>query len=135
MFDRSTLKKNETMYTNKSSFAGYVDVDLKDNKLSLRSLVSSRSSLTKHLGELCPILSIQTHSLTYFFRCLFIYLQIDNSVVESFGAGGKVCITSRAYPTLAINEKAHLYAFNNGTEPITIETLDAWSMGKAKIQY
>ncbi|PHU06415.1 Beta-fructofuranosidase, insoluble isoenzyme 1 [Capsicum chinense] len=86
------------MYTNKSSFAGYVDVDLKDNKLSLRSL-------------------------------------IDNSVVESFGAGGKVCITSRAYPTLAINEKAHLYAFNNGTEPITIETLDAWSMGKAKIQY
>ncbi|XP_060201155.1 beta-fructofuranosidase, insoluble isoenzyme 1-like [Lycium barbarum] len=58
---------------------------------------------------------------------------IDNSVVESFGAGGKTCITSRVYPTLAINEKAHLFAFNNGTEPITIETLDAWSMGKAKI--
>ncbi|KAJ8537622.1 hypothetical protein K7X08_014162 [Anisodus acutangulus] len=58
---------------------------------------------------------------------------IDNSVVESFGAGGKTCITSRVYPTLAINEKAHLFVFNNGTEPITIETLDAWSMGKAKI--
>nr|CAB76674.1 invertase, putative [Solanum tuberosum] len=93
---RSTLKFNETMY--KVSFAGFVDVDLADKKLSLRSL-------------------------------------IDNSVIESFGAGGKTCITSRVYPTLAINEKAHLFAFNNGTEPITIETLDAWSMGKAKIQY
>ncbi|XP_055812319.1 beta-fructofuranosidase, insoluble isoenzyme 1-like [Solanum dulcamara] len=93
---RSTLKYNETMY--KVSFAGYVDVDLTDKKLSLRSL-------------------------------------IDNSVIESFGAGGKTCITSRVYPTLAIDDKAHLFAFNNGTEPITIETLDAWSMSKAKIQY
>ncbi|MCD7449680.1 hypothetical protein HAX54_001109 [Datura stramonium] len=62
-------------------------------------------------------------------------LGVDNSVVESFGAGGKTCITSRVYPTLAINDKAHLFAFNNGTEPITIETLDAWSMEKAKIDY
>ncbi|XP_009804784.1 beta-fructofuranosidase, insoluble isoenzyme 1-like [Nicotiana sylvestris] len=92
---RSTLKYNETMY--KPSFAGYVDVDLADKKLSLRSL-------------------------------------IDNSVVESFGAGGKTCITSRVYPTLAITNKAHLFAFNNGTESITIKTLDAWSMGNAKIE-
>lgn len=54
--------------------------------------------------------------------------------MESFGAGGKTCITSRVYPTLAIYDKAHLFAFNNGTEPITIETLDAWSMGNAKIE-
>ncbi|KAL8152938.1 hypothetical protein V2J09_010698 [Rumex salicifolius] len=73
------------------SFAGFVDVDLKDRKLSLRSL-------------------------------------IDNSVVESFGAGGKTVITSRVYPTIARMEKAHLYVFNNGTEPVTIENLTAWSM-------
>nr|WDV74297.1 acylsucrose fructofuranosidase 1 [Solanum nigrum] len=79
-----------------SSFAGYVDVDLVDKKLSLKSL-------------------------------------IDNSIVESFGVGGKVCITSRVYPMLAIHDKAHLFAFNNGTETITIETLDAWSMDTAKI--
>lgn len=49
-------------------------------------------------------------------------------MVESFGEGGKVCITSRVYPILAIYDKAHLYAFNNGTEIITVENLDAWTM-------
>ncbi|XP_060177034.1 beta-fructofuranosidase, insoluble isoenzyme 1-like [Lycium barbarum] len=91
---RSTLKNETTMY--KPSFAGYVDVDLADKKLSLRSL-------------------------------------IDNSIVESFGAGGKTCITSRGYPTLAIFNKAHLFAFNNGKEAIKIETLNAWSMADAKL--
>ncbi|KAK4377589.1 hypothetical protein RND71_003885 [Anisodus tanguticus] len=89
---RSTLRDNKKMY--KPSFGGYVDVDLTDKKLSLRSL-------------------------------------IDHSVVESFGADGKTCITSRVYPTLAIYHEAHLFAFNNGTETISIETLDAWSMDKS----
>ncbi|KAL3536091.1 hypothetical protein ACH5RR_004552 [Cinchona calisaya] len=57
---------------------------------------------------------------------------IDHSVVESFGAGGKMCVTSRVYPTLAVFSNAHMYAFNNGTETITIETLDAWSMNTPK---
>lgn len=59
-----------------------------------------------------------------------IFLQIDHSVVESFGEGGKTCITSRIYPTLAVNGNAHLYAFNNGSESIKIDTLKAWSMRK-----
>ncbi|CAN4118247.1 unnamed protein product [Withania somnifera] len=59
-------------------------------------------------------------------RCV----KIDHSVVESFGVGGKICITSRVYPALAIYDETHLFAFNNGTEKIIIETLDAWSMGK-----
>nr|KAJ0202643.1 hypothetical protein LSAT_V11C500289290 [Lactuca sativa] len=83
----STL--NEQEY--RPSFGGFVDLDLADNKISLRSL-------------------------------------IDHSVVESFAAGGKTVITSRVYPTLAINENAHLHVFNNGTEIVTIERLDAWSM-------
>ncbi|GAB2300727.1 Invertase [Dionaea muscipula] len=53
---------------------------------------------------------------------------IDNSVVESFGAGGKTVITSRVYPTKALCTDAHLFVFNNGTESITIQNLDAWSM-------
>ncbi|KAK6945350.1 Glycosyl hydrolase family 32, C-terminal [Dillenia turbinata] len=80
----------------KPSFAGFVDVDLSDRKLSLRSL-------------------------------------IDRSVVESFGAGGKTCISSRVYPTLAIMGSANLYAFNNGSEAITIEKLTAWSMGRPRM--
>ncbi|KAF5473553.1 hypothetical protein F2P56_010155 [Juglans regia] len=78
------------------SFAGFVNVDLADGKLSLRSL-------------------------------------IDHSVVESYGAGGKTCITSRVYPTLAVFQDAHLYAFNNGSETVTIENLNVWSMKSAQI--
>ncbi|KAL3623426.1 Invertase [Castilleja foliolosa] len=86
---RSTLKDGIGTY--RPSFAGFVDVDLTQKKLSLRSL-------------------------------------IDHSVVESFGAGGKTCISSRVYPTLAVYNNAHLYAFNNGTQIVTIDSLSAWSM-------
>ncbi|KAJ1420316.1 Glycosyl hydrolase family 32, N-terminal [Sesbania bispinosa] len=58
---------------------------------------------------------------------------IDHSVVESFGGEGRACITARVYPTLAINDKAQLYAFNNGTSGVKITRLSAWSMEKAKI--
>ncbi|KAJ8755810.1 hypothetical protein K2173_024355 [Erythroxylum novogranatense] len=58
---------------------------------------------------------------------------IDHSIVESFGGEGKVCITSRVYPTLAINQDAHMFAFNNGTENVMITSLSAWSMKKALI--
>lgn len=73
-----------------------MDVDLADNKISLRSL-------------------------------------IDHSVVESFAAEGKAVITSRVYPTLAVGDKTHLHVFNNGTETVTIERLDAWSMKNPKM--
>ncbi|ESR39789.1 Beta-fructofuranosidase insoluble isoenzyme CWINV1 [Citrus sinensis] len=58
---------------------------------------------------------------------------IDHSIVESFGVGGKACITARVYPTLAIDDYAHLYAFNNGTENVKINGLSAWSMKKAQL--
>lgn len=59
--------------------------------------------------------------------------QIDHSVVESFGAGGKTNILSRVYPELAVTSQAHLFVFNNGTEPIIVEDLKAWSMKSADI--
>ncbi|KAL6575030.1 Invertase [Orobanche minor] len=89
--DKTHVKDGKEAY--RPSFAGFVNVDLKDKKLSLRSL-------------------------------------IDNSVVESFGAGGKTVISSRVYPTLAVYENAHLYAFNNGTEIVRIDSLKAWTMSK-----
>ncbi|GMH30136.1 hypothetical protein Nepgr_031979 [Nepenthes gracilis] len=89
--DASSSSLDRTLY--KPSFAGFVDMDLTDGKLSLKSL-------------------------------------IDNSVVESFGGGGKIVITSRVYPTKAVLQKAHLHAFNNGTEKVIIENLNAWSMKK-----
>ncbi|GMI86064.1 cell wall invertase 5 [Hibiscus trionum] len=59
--------------------------------------------------------------------------RIDHSIVESFGGGGKACISARVYPTLAINNDAHLYVFNNGSQAVKIAKLNAWSMNKAKI--
>nr|XP_043607075.1 fructan 6-exohydrolase-like [Erigeron canadensis] len=58
---------------------------------------------------------------------------IDHSIVESFGGGGKTCITARVYPTLAIGEEARLFAFNNGTESVVISKLSAWSVKKAQM--
>lgn len=59
--------------------------------------------------------------------------QIDHSIVESFGAGGKACMTARVYPTKAVSTAAHLFAFNNGSVPVTVGDLKAWSMRKASI--
>nr|XP_043635833.1 beta-fructofuranosidase, insoluble isoenzyme 1-like [Erigeron canadensis] len=81
----------------KPSFGGFVNVDLAEKRLSIRSL-------------------------------------IDHSVIESFAQGGKTIISSRVYPTLAVSDSAHLHVFNNGSEPITVETLEAWSMKTAQIK-
>lgn len=55
---------------------------------------------------------------------------IDRSVVESFGAGGKTCILSRVYPSIATGQNAHLYIFNNGEADIKVSQLTAWEMKK-----
>ncbi|VAI53869.1 unnamed protein product [Triticum turgidum subsp. durum] len=59
---------------------------------------------------------------------------IDRSAVESFGGGGRVCITSRVYPAvLAGVGKAHMYAFNNGSATVRVPQLSAWTMRKAEV--
>ncbi|ONK77593.1 uncharacterized protein A4U43_C02F8240 [Asparagus officinalis] len=55
---------------------------------------------------------------------------IDRSVVESFGAEGRTCITSRVYPSVAVDGDAHLFVFNNGAEDVKISELKAWEMMK-----
>ncbi|TKY57985.1 Beta-fructofuranosidase, insoluble isoenzyme CWINV1 [Spatholobus suberectus] len=58
---------------------------------------------------------------------------IDHSIIESFGDEGRVCITSRVYPSLAIDKDAHLYVFNNGSQSVVISKLNAWNMKEAEI--
>ncbi|KAJ6790490.1 beta-fructofuranosidase, insoluble isoenzyme 4-like [Iris pallida] len=58
---------------------------------------------------------------------------IDHTVVESFGGGGRTCITARVYPTFLAKSDAHLYAFNNGSTSAKISELKAWTMAKAHI--
>jgi len=59
-------------------------------------------------------------------------MQIDKSIIESFGDGGKVVITSRVYPLFAIEKDAHLFVFNNGSQSVIISQLNAWSMKQAE---
>ncbi|KAL6883744.1 hypothetical protein ACP4OV_011158 [Aristida adscensionis] len=80
----------------KPRVAGYVDTDIKDGKISLRTL-------------------------------------IDRSVIESFGAGGKTCILSRVYPSLAQGRDSHLFVFNNGEGHIKIHNLTAWEIYNAHV--
>ncbi|KAL6652853.1 hypothetical protein ACP70R_011778 [Stipagrostis hirtigluma subsp. patula] len=89
--DPTNSSLNPDLY--KPTFAGFVDTDLSDGKISLRTL-------------------------------------IDRSVVESFGAGGKTCILSRVYPSLAIGKNARLYVFNNGKADVKVSRLTAWEMKK-----
>ncbi|MCD7457267.1 hypothetical protein HAX54_034700 [Datura stramonium] len=60
---------------------------------------------------------------TNIMRQLSLRTLIDHSIVESFGGGGKVCMTTRVYPTLAINDDAHIFVFNNGSQHVDISTL------------
>ncbi|XVE75947.1 hypothetical protein DITRI_Ditri12bG0133200 [Diplodiscus trichospermus] len=90
---------------------------------------ASRSTLTKRVYKptFGGFVDVDLSSKKLSLRSL-----IDNSVVESFAAGGKTCIASRVYPTLAVLHQAHVFAFNNGTETVTIDNVNAWSMLKPK---
>ncbi|PVH35279.1 hypothetical protein PAHAL_7G140200 [Panicum hallii] len=89
--DPTKSSLNPNLY--QPTFAGFVDTDISNGKISLRTL-------------------------------------IDRSVVESFGAGGKTCILSRVYPSLAIGKNARLYVFNSGKADVKVSRLMAWEMKK-----
>jgi hypothetical protein len=61
------------------------------------------------------------------------HVQVDRSAVESFGAGGRVCIIGRVYPVGLIDGGTHMHAFNNGTSTVKIPQLKAWSMRRAQV--
>jgi beta-fructofuranosidase len=60
-------------------------------------------------------------------------MQIDHTVVESFGDGGRTCMTARVYPEHAATGSSHMYMFNNGTGAIKVSKLEAWELGTASI--
>ncbi|VAI40592.1 unnamed protein product [Triticum turgidum subsp. durum] len=59
---------------------------------------------------------------------------IDRSAVESFGSGGRICITARVYPVALVDDgTTHMYAFNNGSTTVRVPQLRAWSMKRAQV--
>ncbi|CAK9264427.1 unnamed protein product, partial [Sphagnum jensenii] len=59
---------------------------------------------------------------------------VDRSIVESFVQGGRMVVTSRVYPSVAIGNLANLYLFNNGMTPITMRSITAYSMTHAVLR-
>lgn len=118
--DRSSFRKG----VDKTTYGAFVDIDPCHEKISLRTLVLPISSS-------CSFCSV---SLRFAFHLLASNLQVDHSIVESFGGKGKTCITSRVYPTLAVDNNARLYAFNNGTQTVVISSLKVWNMSNAQIK-
>ncbi|XP_012090431.2 acid beta-fructofuranosidase 1, vacuolar [Jatropha curcas] len=59
---------------------------------------------------------------------------VDHSIVESFAQGGRTVITSRIYPTEAIDGNARLFLFNNATSVNVKATLKIWELMPAFIR-
>ncbi|KAF6156987.1 hypothetical protein GIB67_039748 [Kingdonia uniflora] len=64
-------------------------------------------------------------------RSSLVKQDLDKTTYGPFLNEGKACVTSRVYPKLAIEDRAQLHVFNNGTESMRITSLSAWSVKKA----
>ncbi|KAH7286246.1 hypothetical protein KP509_33G065700 [Ceratopteris richardii] len=108
----------------------FVVVNSKDGWKVLVCSDQSRSSLATNLdkttyGSFSNLSGSQTS--------VSVRILVDNSIVETFALGGKICITSRVYPKNAVGEAARLFLFNNGTVPIRMNSLIARELAGAKI--
>ncbi|KAL3647462.1 Beta-fructofuranosidase, soluble isoenzyme I [Castilleja foliolosa] len=59
---------------------------------------------------------------------------VDHSIIESFAQGGRTVITSRIYPTKAIEGAARVFLFNNATGISVTASVEIWKMGSADIR-
>ncbi|KAL0359029.1 UNVERIFIED_CONTAM: Beta-fructofuranosidase, soluble isoenzyme I [Sesamum angustifolium] len=59
---------------------------------------------------------------------------VDHSIVESFAQGGRRVITSRIYPTKAIDGAARVFLFNNATSASVTASVKIWKMDSANIR-
>ncbi|KAK4436374.1 Beta-fructofuranosidase, soluble isoenzyme I [Sesamum alatum] len=59
---------------------------------------------------------------------------VDHSIVESFAQGGRRVVTSRVYPTKAIDGEARVFLFNNATGASVTASIEIWKMSSANIR-
>ncbi|PWA63097.1 glycosyl hydrolases family 32 protein [Artemisia annua] len=85
----------------------------------------SRSSIAEDVdksiyGSTVPVLKGEKLSMR---------ILVDHSIVEGYAQGGRTCVTSRVYPTEAINGDAQVFLFNNATNVTVVATAKIWQMG------
>ncbi|MBA0756163.1 hypothetical protein Gogos_022055 [Gossypium gossypioides] len=102
------------------------DGDLKTFFCTDLSRSSKAPDVDKQIfGSYVPVLKDENLSL----RVL-----VDHSIVESFAQGGRTVITSRIYPTEAINGASKVFLFNNATETCVTASVKIWQMDSAFIR-
>lgn len=80
------------------------------------------------------MLALSIESSQSIWNIVYVYLQVDHSIVEGFAQGGRTTITSRVYPTKAIYGAARVFLFNNATGASVTSSLKAWQMNSAFIR-
>ncbi|CAH1415639.1 unnamed protein product [Lactuca virosa] len=102
-----------------------VDGNLKTFFCADQSRSSNANDVDKSIyGSIVPILKGEKLSMR---------ILVDHSIVESFAQEGRSCITSRVYPTKAINNNAQLFLFNNATATKVTASVNIWQMNSAHV--
>ncbi|XP_003575546.4 beta-fructofuranosidase, insoluble isoenzyme 7 [Brachypodium distachyon] len=66
-------------------------------------------------------------------RSISLRTLIDHTVVESFGNGGRTCMTARVYPEHAAKGRSRTYVFNHGAGAVKVSKLEAWELAAAAV--
>ncbi|CAH1415642.1 unnamed protein product [Lactuca virosa] len=102
-----------------------VDGNLKTFFCADQSRSSNANDVDKSIyGSIVPVLKGEKLSMR---------ILVDHSIVESFAQEGRSCITSRVYPTKAINSNAQLFLFNNATASKVTVSVNVWQMNSAHV--
>ncbi|KAL7608256.1 beta-fructofuranosidase, soluble isoenzyme I isoform X1 [Lactuca sativa] len=102
-----------------------VDGNLKTFFCADQSRSSNANDVDKSIyGSIVPVLKGEKLSMR---------ILVDHSIVESFAQEGRSCITSRVYPTKAINSNAQLFLFNNATASKVTVSVNVWQMDSAHV--
>ncbi|KAI4974181.1 hypothetical protein ZWY2020_047461 [Hordeum vulgare] len=104
-----------------------LDGGLRTQFCHVKSRSSQAKELLKHMvGSTVPVLGGEA---------LPTRVLVDHSIVESFVMGGRMTVTSRAYPIEAIHAAGRVCVFNNATgSTVTVEKLVVHEMASTPIQ-
>ncbi|KAH7366513.1 hypothetical protein KP509_18G082000 [Ceratopteris richardii] len=92
----------------------------------------SRSTMASHVdngtyGGLVTVLQDEDE--------LMLRILVDHSIVETFAQGGRTVITTRSYPTIALDRLANIYLFNDASTSIEVRSLTVHELSDINIHY
>ncbi|KAI5064712.1 hypothetical protein GOP47_0019407 [Adiantum capillus-veneris] len=92
----------------------------------------TRSSLASHVdnGTHGALVTIKEEEDELTLRII-----VDHSIIETFAQGGRTVITSRVYPTIALDASANLYLFNDAHQEVIVRQFEAYEISNTNMHY